>query len=192
MSAGGAISGTARADLDGNGSLETTTPLRGKLQGFLGTVDRRVAFDFRSAAPAAKLAVRIHEEATVEDGTLDGLQRAKGTVGGEKVKEDAPSTLPLGDEPLGWRLDVTLEGKQVEDASVELTDGRIFALRGRFLFDFLTDLGKLDLRSEGADEGVQVRIEDFRADLESQPPVFDSGDFTFKILGQRGRINPLP
>ena len=29
-------------------------------------------------------------------------------------------------------------------------------------------------------------------DLESQPPVFDSGDFTFKVLGQRGRINPLP
>ena len=153
----------------------------------MGKVDRRVSFDFRSMAPAAKLAVRIREQATVEDGAIDGVRRAKGTVLGEKVKEDAPSTLPLGDEPIAWRLDVTLEGKQVEDASVTLDDGRSFALRGRFIFDFLTDLAKLDLRSEGADEGVQVRIEDFRADdLESQPPVFDSGDFTFKILGQRG------
>jgi hypothetical protein len=193
VSAGGAIVGSARADLDGNGSLETTTPLRGKLQGFRGKVDRSVAFDFRSMAPAAKLAVRIHEQATVEDGAIDGSQRAKGTVAGVKVKQDAPSTLPLGDEPLGWRLDVTLEGKHVEDASVTLEDGRSYALRGRFVFDFLTGLAKLDLRSEGEDEGVQVRIEDFGIDdIESQPPVFGSGDFTFKILGQRGRINPLP
>ena len=193
VSAGGAIGGTARADLDGNGSFETATPLRGKLQGFLGTVDRHIAFDLRSTAPDAKLAVRIHEEATVEDGTVDGSQRAKGTVAGEKVKEDAPSTLPLGDEPIGWRLDVELAGKHVEDATVTLEDGRSYALRGRFGFDFLTGLGKLDLRSEDEDAGVQARIEDFGIDdIESQPPVFGSGDFTFKILGQRGRINPLP
>jgi hypothetical protein len=193
VSAGGAITGTARADLDGNGSLETSTPLRGKLRGFLGKVDRNVAFDFRSEAPAAKLAVRIHEQATVEEGALDGRQRAKGTVQGEKVKEDAPSTLPLGDEPLGWRLDVELAGKHVEDAMVTLEDGRSYALRGRFLFDFLTRLATLDLRSEGEDEGVWVRIEDFGIeDIESQPPVFLGGDFTFRVLGQRGRINPLP
>ena len=193
VSASGAISGKAHADLDGNGSLETTTPLRGKLQGFMGKVDRSVSFDFRSMAPAAKLAVRIHEQASVEDGALDGSQRAKGTVAGAKIKEDAPSTLPLGDEPLGWRLDVELAGKHVEDASVTLEDGRSYALRGRFHFDFLTSLGKLDLRSEGDDEGVWVRVEDFGIDdIESQPPVFGSGDFTFKILGQRGRIDPLP
>lgn len=193
VSAGGALVGSAHADLDGNGSLETTTPVRGKLQGFQGKVDRSIAFDFRSMAPAAKLGVRIHEQATVEEGAISGTQRVKGSVEGEKVKVDAPSTLPLGDEPIGWRLDVRLKGKHVEEASVTLEDGRSYALRGRFLFDFLTGLGKLDLRSEGEDEGVWVRIEDFGVDdLESQPPVFDSGDFTFKILGQRGRIDPLP
>jgi hypothetical protein len=182
----GVIAGTARADLDGNGSLESEAPLRGKLKGFLGTVDRHVAFDFRSASPAAKLAVRIHEEGTLAKGSLGGEQRIKGTVLGARVREDAPSTLPLGDEPLGWRLDVTLDGKLVEDAAVTLADGRTFELTGRFLFDFLTDVGKLDLRSA---DGVSVRIEDFRVDdLEVQPPTGASGDFTFKILGQRGRF----
>lgn len=193
VSASGAISGEARADLDGSGSFETTAPVRGKLAGFLGRVDRHVAFDFRSAAPAAKLAVRINEQASVEDGALGGNQRAKGKVMGEKLAAEAPSTLPLGDEPIGWRLDVILEGKRVEDASIQLEDGRVFALRGRFVHDFLTDLAKLDLRSEGEDEGVQVRFEDLVIeDIESQPPVFGGGDFTFRILGQRGRINPLP
>jgi hypothetical protein len=189
VSAGGAITGSASADLDGNGSLETTTPLRGKLQGFLGKVDRRVAFDFRSAAPAAKLALRIHEQASVTEGPIFGSQRAKGSVLGAKVKDETASTLPLGDGPLGWRLDVELDGKHVETASIRLEDGRSFALRGRFVFDFLTDLAKLDVRSPGEDEGVQVRIEDFRVDdFESQPPAVSSGDFTFKILGQRGRF----
>jgi hypothetical protein len=182
----GEITGTARADLDGNGSLESETPLRGKLKGFLGTVDRHVAFGFRSTAPAAKLAVRIHEEGTLEKGSLGGDQHVKGTVLGARVRETAPSTLPLGEEPLGWRLDVTLDGKHVEEAAVRLGDGRTFPLTGRFLFDFLEDLGKLDLRSE---DGVWVRIEDFRIDdLDTAPPTGASGDFTFKILGQRGRF----
>jgi hypothetical protein len=186
VQASGEILGTARADLDGNGSLESETPLRGKLRGFLGTVDRHIAFDFRSAAPAAKLAVRIHEEGTLAKGSLGGDRRVKGTVRGARVREDAPSTLPLGDEPLGWRLDVTLDGKHVEEAEVTLADGRTFSLTGRFLFDFLEDVGKLDLRSE---DGVWVRIEDFRIDdLEAAPPAGVSGDFTFKILGQRGRF----
>jgi hypothetical protein len=193
VGANGAISGEARADLDGNGSFETTAPVRGKLAGFQGRVDRHVAFDFRSAAPAAKLAVRINEQASVEEGALGGSQRAKGKLMGEKVAADAPSTLPLGDEPIGWLLRVVLEGKRVEDASITLEDGRVFTLRGRFVHDFLTDLAKLDLRSEGEDEGVQVRFEGLVIeDLESQPPVFGGGDFTFRILGQRGRINPLP
>lgn len=193
VSANGAISGEAHADLDGNGSFETTAPVRGKLSGFQGKVERHLAFAFRSAAPAAKLTVRISEQASIEEGSLGGHQRAKGKVLGEKLVAEAPSTLPLGDEPLGWRLDVVLAGKHVEDATITLEDGRVFALRGRFIHDFLTGLAKLDLRSEGEDAGVWVRFEDLEIeDLDSQPPVFGGGDFTFRILGQRGRINPLP
>jgi hypothetical protein len=182
----GEITGTAHADLDGNGSLETDTPLRGKLRGFHGTVDRHVAFDFESDAPVTKLAVRIHEEGNLEKGSLGGEQKVKGTALGGRVKEDLPSSVPLGDEPLAWRLDVTLDGKHVEDATVTLSDDRTFALTGRFLFDFLTGLGKLDLRSE---DGIWVKIRAFQVDdLEEAPPTGAAGDFTFKILGQRGRF----
>ncbi len=185
----GDIVGTAHADLDGNGSLESTTPLSGKVTGFAGKVQRNLGFAFKTLSPAAKLKVKIDESGVVTEGSLAGKQTAKGTVQGVKIKDSAPSTLPLGEEPLGWRLDVELAGKQVDDATVTLSDGRKFALTGRFLFDFLTGLAKLDLQSEGADEGVRVRIEDFDIeDLEAEPPVINGGDFTFKILGQRGRF----
>ncbi len=74
-----------------------------------------------------------------------------------------------------------------------LSDERTFTLRGRFVFDFLTGLSKLDVASEAANEGVWVRIEDLRIEepLPGEPAVVMGGDFTFKILGQRGRINPL-
>jgi hypothetical protein len=182
----GNITGTAHADLDGNGSLESSTPVSGKVTGFMGKVQRNLGFSFKTTSPAAKLKVKIDESGVVTEGSLAGEQSAKGTVQGVKIKDSAPSTLPLGEEPLGWRLDVELAGKQVEDASVTLTDGRTFALTGRFLFDFLTGLAKLDLQSE---DDVRVRIEDFDIqDLEATPPEFRGGDFTFKILGQRGRF----
>ena len=184
--ASGDIVGMAFADLDGNGSLESSTPLSGKVTGFMGKVQRNLAFTFKQTSPAAKLKVKIDESGVVTEGSLEGEQSAKGTVQGVKIKESAPSTLPLGEEPLGWRLDVELAGKQVEDATITLTDGRTFALTGRFLFDFLTGLAKLDLQSE---DDVRVRIEDFDIqDLEAVPPEFRGGDFTFKILGQRGRF----
>lgn len=184
---GGEIGGSASADLDGDGSLETGVPVRGRLRGFRGKLERAVSFDFRSAEPAAKLAVRIREEASVTEGPLAGSQRAKGKLLGEKVADEAASELPFGGGPIGWRFEVELAGKHVEDASVILADGRSFALRGRFLFDPLTDLGKLDLRSEGDDAGLWVRIEDFRFEEGAEQPSA-SGDFTFRILGQRGRI----
>lgn len=184
---GGEIAGAASADLDGDGSLETSVPVRGKLRGFRGKLERRVSFDFRSAEPAAKLAVRIREAGLVTEGPVSGSQRAKGKLLGAKVAEEAPSALPFGDGPIGWRFEVELAGKRVEEASVDLEDGRSFALRGRFLFDPLTDLGKLDLRSEGDDAGLWVRIEDFRFEEGAEQPSA-SGDLTFRILGQRGRI----
>ena len=186
----GEIVGIALADLDGNGSLESSAPVHGKVGGYGGDVKRKLGFTFVTTAPAAKLSVKIDEKGVVTEGSLAGKTSAKGTVEGVKIKGSAPSTLPLGEAPLGWRLDVDL-AKKVESASITLSNDpdHPIALRGRFDFDFVTGLGVLTLDSEGADAGVHLRIGSFQVDdLEATPPVLGGGNVTFKILGQRGRF----
>jgi len=184
----GAIVGTALADLDGNGSLESSTPLSGKVTGVAGKVRRKLGFAFETLSPEAKLKVKIVESGFVTEGSLAGKQSAKGTVQGVRIDSSAPSTLPLGEEPLGWRLDFELAGKRVEVASITLSDGREFALTGRFVFDFLTGLAKLDLGSADDAAGVSVRIEDLLIDDSVDPPEITDGVVIYKILGQRGRF----
>jgi hypothetical protein len=184
----GEITGTARADLDGNGSLESETPVTGRMTGFAGKVERNLGFKFSTSAPAAKLSVKIEESGFVTEGSLNGKQTAKGTVQGVKIKDSAPSTLPLGEPPLGWRLKVTLADKHITTASVTLSDGREIALTGKLVFDFLTGLAKLDLKSSGDDAGVSVRIEELEIDDSADPPRMVDGVLIYKILGQRGRF----
>ena len=186
--AGGDVTGSAAADLDGNGSFETVTPLRGRVSGSSGKVERSLRFAFESASPAAKLKVNIREDATVLDGALEGTQRARGTLLGAKVKEEQASEFPEADAPIGWVLAFELAGKQVSNASVRLANGRTVALTGRFLFDFLTDLGKLDLKSAGEDTNVSMRIEELSIDDSVDPPEITDGVLIYKILGQRGRF----
>jgi hypothetical protein len=183
---GGAITGAARADLDGDGSLESQTPLRGSLRGSFGRIDRSVSFDFRTTDPVAKLAVRIRERGTAEEGVLDGKQKVKGSVLGARVSETLPSTAALGEELLGWCLDLTLAGKDVDEARIQLSDGTELLLTGRFLFDFVADSGALDLRSA---DGASVKIEGLVVDdLDVAPPTQASGVLTFRIFGQRSRF----
>lgn len=185
--AGGEITGEAAADLDDNGSFETVAPVRGRVSGSFGAVTRSLRFAFESTSPAAKLKVSIREDASVADGALEGTQRTRGTLLGAKVKEEQESEFPEADVPLAWLLEFTLDDKQVDTASLRLANGRTIPLTGRYVFDFLTDLGKLELKSAGEDAGVLVRIEELSIDDGVDPPMIDDGVLIYKILGQHGR-----
>jgi hypothetical protein len=185
--AGGAIVGSATADLDGDGSDDASAPLRGKLGGRSGDTSRRLAFALESLAPAAQLSGRLRDRASAGGGGFSGALALRGVLAGAKVRE----TLPWleASAPLGWRIDVVLDGRDVTDASLTLENGRTWPLRGRWRFDFVTDLSDVDLRTQGADAGARVRLAGLRIDdPDAVPPLVGAGKLSFKLLGQRGKL----
>jgi hypothetical protein len=185
----GEIVGSAFADLDGNGSMESATPLHGKVTGSAGKVQRKLSFKFKTESPSAKLRVKIGEDGLVTEGSLAGEQTAKGTVEGVRIDDSVPSTLPLGEAPLGWLLHVSFDDKHHAHGSVTILGRPEIPLDGRWQFDFVTGFTEIDLDSVGADAGIHVRFGQLVIDTtDPAAPTISQGHLRYDLFGQGGRI----
>ncbi len=134
VGAGGSLSGTATADLDDNGSNETGPgAIKGKLGGGKGgAANSKLSFSLTNTMLAAKLKVSVTDELSIPTDTRTRLQRASGSIGASKIKEDVPSTdTPLPDAPLGWVLEYDLAADgAISNAKLTLEGGRILRAHG--------------------------------------------------------------
>ncbi len=188
--ASGRLTGIARADLDGDGSMETVTQLQGNMFGTAQRLHRRMVFRLVDRTRQDRLGVRIRDVLSISDGLVTHIERARGKLDGAKVNEEVQTLGPLLEETLGWRLDFELVGGgRVQGASLRLENGRVIRLRGTVHFNADRDLTMMNLASTGADRGVFVWIR--RMVVDDTTTTITSGDLSYRILGQRGST-PIP
>lgn len=185
VSGGGAITGMAMADLDDDGSKETLGEVKGKLKGRDGEAQQKLSFGLESMLPA-KLKVSVSDELSIPGDSLARLQRASGSIGGTKIKEeDASNVSPLPIAAQGFMLSFELDGTDVvQNASLELEGGRSFALTGTNKFDIARDLSTAKLSS---DDGVRIQLKKLGLD-ETMDPTVTEGSMSYRALGQSGAV----
>jgi len=186
---GGKLSGVVTADLEGDAFKETSTLLEGRIRGEAHRLRQRVKFRLENAPPELKLKVHIEDLFSIPTGILSRVQLTRGVLAGAKLREEIRSTLPLAYAPLGWRLDFELtDSTPIQNASIQLENGRTFALRGEVFFDLATDRSLVELASRGADAGVRASIRSLAVD---DTDGITAGKLAYRILGQTGST-PLP
>jgi len=188
VGADGNLTGTAVADLDDNASNETgPLPLKGKLGGGNGTASSKLSFSLTNMGLAAKLKVSVTDSLSIPTDTRTRLQRASGSIGGTKIKEDVPSTdTPLPDAPLGWVLEYDLAADgTISAATLKLEGGRTFTLTGANKFNIAANTSSLKLASNP--KGISVQLKGVGLDDSTSPMTITSGAISYKALGQSGR-----
>lgn len=189
--AGGNLGGSATADLDDAGINETgPAPIKGKLKGSDGEASSKLSFSLENMGLLAKLKVSVTDELTIPGDTLNRLQRASGSIGAMKIKEDTSSSdSPLPVAPLGWLLEYDLAADgAVSNAGLTLEGGRSFALSGTNKFNIAIDESSLKLSSDP--KGVSVTLKGVGLDDSGNPAPMqiDGGDLSYRALGQSGRV----
>ena len=189
--ASGNLGGSATADLDDNGPNETgPAPIKGKLKGSDGEASSKLSFSLENTAPLAKLKVSVTDELTIPGDTLNRLQRASGSIGGMKIKEETSSSdSPLPVAPLGWLLEYDLAADgAVSNAELTLEGGRSFTLGGSNKFNIAANESSLKLSSDP--KGVSITLKGLVLDdaLNPMPMSIDGGDLSYRALGQSGRV----
>jgi len=180
----GKLAGVVMADVDGDAFKETSAPLEGQLRGPADRLRQRIKFRLGDAPPELKLNVLIEDAFSILSGVLSQVQRTRGVLAGARIREEIRSTLPLDDEPLGWRFDFELtDGTRVENASIRLENGRTFPLWGNAYFDPANGRSLVQLAARGADEGVRAEIRSLGVD---EVDGIVAGKLFYKILGQKG------
>jgi hypothetical protein len=134
----------------------------------------------------AKLKVSVSDELSIPGDSLARLQRASGSIGGTKIKEeDASNVSPLPIAAQGFMLSFELDGTDVvQNASLELEGGRSFALTGTNKFDIARDLSTAKLSS---DDGVRIQLKKLGLD-ETMDPTVTEGSMSYRALGQSGAV----
>ncbi|MBM4385226.1 MAG: hypothetical protein FJ091_17890 [Deltaproteobacteria bacterium] len=188
VAASGALSGNAAADLDDDGSLETSAALRGRLRGTRGDVRSRIAFALENAALSAKLKVKQVERLSIVGGTVTGTRRAKGAIGATKINEETPTNGPLPFAPLGWLLELDIDGGEpVQNALLTLEGGRSFALTGKHGFRVASGASSFKLRSAG--KGIRLALSKVALDDSTAPLTMTGGALRTRVLGQSARAS---
>lgn len=184
--ADGTLAGSVLADVDGDGVQETSTELEGKLRGRGDRLRQKIEFQLGDAPPALKLKVQIADAFSLPDGLQSQTQRTRGVLAGVKIKEKIFSEESLAHEPLGWRFDFTItDDSQIEDASIQLENGRSFPLEGSAGFDATNGRWHVDLAGQGDDAGVSAEIRSLGV---SDTDGIFGGKLFYEILGQKGQI----
>jgi hypothetical protein len=184
--ADGTLAGDVLADVDGDGVYETSTQLEGKLRGRGDRLRQRIKFQLGDAPPELKLKIQIADAFSLPDGTQSQQQRTRGVLAGVKIKEKLLSEQSLVHEPLGWRFDFTItDDGQIEDASIQLENGRNFPLEGSAGFDASNGRWHVELAGQGDDAGVSAEIRSLGVD--EIDGIF-GGKLFYEILGQKGQI----
>jgi hypothetical protein len=187
VAANGALSGSATADLDDNGSQETTsTPVKGTLRGKSGELRSKLSFALNNTALPAKLKLSRSESLSIASNTLAGTQRATGSIGSTKIKETTPVSGALPFAPLGWLIVLDFdEQSTVRNALLTLEGGRSFVLTGSNAFNFKSGLSVLKLRSPG--KGIRIALQKVRLDDGTSPVGASGGRVVSRILGQTAK-----
>jgi hypothetical protein len=183
----GVLTGSATADLDDDGSPETSsTRFKGRLSGKRGELRSRLAYALNNTALDAKLRLTLRELLSIPGNTLSGTQRASGSIGGTKIKETTPSSSALPFAPLGWLLELDVdELTPVQNALLILEGGRSFALTGTHEFKFTS--GRSTLRLRSTTKGIRIAVKKVVLDDATNPLGVTGGSVSPSILGQGGR-----
>lgn len=191
VASNGALSGAASADLDDNGSLETSsTPIKGKLAGKSGALRSKLSFALNNSALPAKLKLKLSDMLSVPGNTLAHTQAASGTIGAAKIQETTPSNGALPFPPLGWLLEFDIDAmSSVQNALLTLEGGRAFSLAGTNKFKVAS--GQSSLKLQSADKGIRVALKKIVLDDATNPMSVTGGAVSTRILGQIGNA-PLP
>ena len=192
VGAKGTLTGTAVADLDDNGSQETTGQIKGSLKGKAGVLKQKLSFSLANETLLAKIKVSVADELSILGNTLARVQKASGKIGDVKIKQETPSNGPLPVAPQGWRVNFTVDADgQVQNGLLTLDGGRTFALVGTHKFNFASGLSNLKLQTapDGVDKGIKIQLKQVELDDDVVPTAVEGGDLTFKILGQSGKAS---
>jgi hypothetical protein len=188
----GELTGNGMADLDDNGSLETLGAIKGKLKGKAGELKQKLSFPLANEGLLAKLKLSVSDVLSVPGDSLASVQKASGSLGDMKVKEETTSNGALPVAPQSWRVDFTIDGAGlVQNAVLTLELGRTFPLEGTNKFNLAKNESSLKLQT--ADKGIKLQLKKVELDDEVAPPAVVGGDLSYKILGQSGKASlPLP
>ena len=192
VSGKGALTGTALADLNGDGPKETTGEVKGTLKGKAGELKQKLSFSLANEALLAKIKVNVTDELSIPGDTLARVQKASGKIGDVKIKEETPTNGPLPVAPQGFRVNFTVDAEgQVQNGLLTLDGGRTFVLEGTHKFNFASGLSNLKLQTapDGADKGIKLQLKQTELDDAVAPAAVVGGDLTFKILGQSGKAS---
>lgn len=187
VAANGALSGSATADLDDNGSLETSsTPLKGRLSGKLGELRSLLAFALNNSALPAKLKLSQSDRLSIPDATIASTLRASGAIAGTKIKERTSTSGALPFTPHGWLLEFDVgAGAAVQNALLTLESGRSFALTGKTKFKLSSGRSRVKLRS--TPKGVRIGLRKVRFDDSTSPVGVTGGGLRVRVLGQSAK-----
>jgi hypothetical protein len=194
-------SGIALVDADGDGTLETSVPVQGRITGRRGRLRQRIRFRVRDAvaSPDADLKVTVSER--IETTAPDALQRTveerlRGKRAGSKVEETQVFAESAVEVPLGWRIDFTIDriaddGRTIEVSGARLRMGvdgpagvRDIELKGKGRFSPVPDRSKLNFKSFGVDRGIRVRLHELRMEGSDVQTV----QINIIAIGQRARV----
>jgi hypothetical protein len=186
----GALTGSALADLDGDGSQETAGEVVGRLKGKAGELRQKLSFPLSNEGLAARLKVKVGDVLSIPLDSLERTQRASGSLGALKVQEETLANGGLPAAPQGWRVQFTIAADGgVQGGLLTLELGRSFPLEGTHKFKLATNLSSLRLQT--ADKGIKLQLKQVELDDEAPPNAVVGGDLSYKILGQSGKA-PLP
>ncbi len=188
LAANGALGGSASADLDDDGSAETTTSsVKGRVTGKNGAVRSQVAYALSNTALAAKLKVKGSEALSIASNTRDARQRATGKIGTTKVSETTTATGALPFAPQGWLLEFDVDAQAaVDNGLLTLEGGRSFPLTGKHKFKLGSGLSSVKLQS--AAKGVRIELSRVRLDDATSPLGVSGGALSPRILGQAAKV----
>jgi hypothetical protein len=190
VGAKGTLTGNALADLDDNGSMETTGEVKGKLQGKAGELKQKLSFKLANEALLAKLKVNVSDELSIPGNTLARVQKVSGKIGDVKIKEETATNGPLPVAPQGWRVNFTVDADGlVQNGLLTLDGGETFVLEGTHKFNFASGLSNVKLQTDpgAVDKGIKLQLKQVELDDGVVPTEVVGGDLTFKILGQSGK-----
>ena len=185
--ANGALTGSAAADLDDDGTPDTNTPsIRGRVRGKNGEVVSRYGYALANPALAAKLKLKVREDLSIAGNTRAARQRATGAIGSSKVKETTTVSGALPFAPLGWLLELDIDGQGgVSNAVLTLEGGRSFALTGSDKFKLGSGRSRLKLSS--SDKAVRVALKGVSLDDATSPLGVSGGTLKRRALGQSAK-----
>ncbi len=184
VASGGALTGSATADLDDDGMNETSSaPIKGKLRGKSGALRSKLSIALNNMGLTAKLELKLSDVLSIPGNTLAHTQGASGSIGTTKIKETASSNGALPFAPLGWLLEFDIDSlADVANALLTLEGGRNFPLTATNKFKFASGLSSMKLQS--VDKGIRIDLKKLTLDDATNPVGVTGGGVSARILGQ--------